>query len=252
MNAPRIKRDCVCKRAKHVHGTRTAYVVDKCRCRACTDASAAAERERSRMKLYGRYDSGRVDAGPVRDHLMLLMDYGIGMKRIAAIAGVSNATLGKILYGDRTRNMPPRERVEKHVADGVLAVKPSLVHLGQTTLVDGAGTRRRLQALVTIGWSQSRLAQRLGMSPRNIGRTIQSPRVWAETARQVQALYEDLWDQPQRGHDQRSRGSASRAKKQAMTNGWLPPLAWDDDTIDNPRIGHNAYGMTVSRKRDAA
>ena len=38
MSAARVKRDCQCKRASHVHGTRTAYVVDKCRCRPCTDA----------------------------------------------------------------------------------------------------------------------------------------------------------------------------------------------------------------------
>lgn len=230
----RVKRDCQCKQAQHQHGTRTAYVVDKCRCRPCTDASAWAESTRRRMKAYGRYDSGRVDAKPVRDHIAALMEYGIGLKRIAALAGVSNATLGKILYGDQTRNMPPRARTEKHVAEGVLAVKPNLDNLGKTVSVDATGTRRRIQALVTIGWSQSKIGERLGMQPGNFNRTIKSDRVQAETARKVKALYEELWSEPQAGEEWRERISAARSRNYAKAHGWLPPLAWDDETIDDP------------------
>jgi transcriptional regulator with XRE-family HTH domain len=240
----RIKRDCQCKRALHVHGTRTAYVVDKCRCRPCTDASAKVQAERSRLQAYGRYDSGRVDAQPVREHIAMLMEYGIGLKRIAALAGVSNATLGKILYGDQTRNMPPRARTEKHVADGVLAIKPSLEHLGQTVNVDATGTRRRIQALVTIGWSQSRIGELLGMAPGNFNRTIKADRVQAATARKVKEVYEELWDQPQTETDWRSKISASRSRNYAKEHGWLPPLAWDDETIDDPNVGPSVFEET--------
>lgn len=240
----RVKRDCTCKRARHVHGTRTAYVVDKCRCRPCTDASAKVQAERSRLQAYGRYDSGRVDAQPIREHITMLMAYGIGLKRIAALAGVSNATLGKILYGDQTRNMPPRARTEKHVAAGVLAIKPSLDNLGQTVSVDATGTRRRIQALVTIGWSQSRIGERLGMEPSNFNRTIKADMVHAETARKVKALYEELWDQPQTGTDWHTKASASRARNYAKAHGWLPPLAWDDETIDDPATSPAVFEET--------
>ncbi|QDG61216.1 hypothetical protein [Pseudarthrobacter sp. NIBRBAC000502771] len=233
MNA-RVKRDCQCKQANHQHGTRTAYVVDKCRCPECTEASRKVQAERSRLQAYGRYDSGRVDAQPVREHIVKLMAYGIGLKRIAALAGVSNATLGKILYGDQTRNMPPRARTEKHVAKGVLAVKPNLGNLGKTVSVDATGTRRRIQALVTIGWSQSKIGERLGMAPGNFNRTIKSAMVQAETARKVKALYEELWNQPQTGDEWRERISAARSRNYAKEHGWLPPLAWDDETIDDP------------------
>lgn len=230
----RIKRDCQCKRANHQHGTRTAYVVDRCRCRACTDASARAESRRRRMKAYGRYDSGRVNAQPVRDHIAALMEYGIGMKRIAAVAGVSNATLGKIMYGEPSRNTAPRERVEQHVADAVLAIKPALEHLGDTVTIDGTGTRRRIQALVSIGWSQTRIGERLGMAAANFNRTVRSEYVRADTARRIKALYDELWNQPQTGDDWRSRISANRSRNYAKAHGWLPPLAWDDETIDDP------------------
>jgi hypothetical protein len=164
----------------------------------------------------------------------MLMGYGIGLKRIAAMAGVSNATLGKILYGDQTRNMPPRARVEKHVAEGVLAVKPSLENLGNTVNVDAAGTRRRIQALVTIGWSQSRIGKRIGMDPQNFNRTIKAENVQAVTARKVKDLYEQLWNQPQTGTEWHSKAAATRARNYAKAHGWLPPLAWDDETIDDP------------------
>lgn len=244
MSAERITRDCHCKRAQHVHGTRTAYVVDKCRCRPCTDAAAKVQRERERAKLYGRYDSGRVDAQPVREHLTALMEYGIGLKRIATIAGVSNATLGKILYGDPSRNIAPRARTEKHVADGVLKIRPSIDHLGKTVSVDATGTRRRIQALVAIGWSQARIGALLGTDPQNFNRTIRNERVHADTARKVKALYEQLWNQPQAGTEQRSRISANRSRNYAKAHGWLPPMAWDDETIDDPAVGPAVFTET--------
>lgn len=244
MTEPRIKRDCQCKRAQHVHGTPTAYKVDKCRCTPCTDACAQAEATRRRLKLYGRYDLGRVDAQPVREHLTMLMEYGIGVKRIANMAGVSNATLGKILYGDPGRNIRPRARTEARVAEAVLAIKPSIDHLGKTVSVDATGTRRRIQALVTIGWSQSRIGQRIGMDPQNFNRTIRSERVHADTARKVKALYEQLWNQPQTGTEQRSRISVARSRNYAKAHGWLPPLAWDDETIDDPATQPSVFEET--------
>ncbi len=249
--ASRGRVDCSHKRARHQHGTRTAYVLDKCGCGPCREANRRAERARSRAKLYGRYDAGHVDAQPVREHIQVLTAYGIGLKRIAALAGVSNATLGKIIYGDPSRNMPPRVRVEKRVHENVLAVGATLENLGCTVNVDGVGTRRRLQALVYIGYSQSYLADRLGMSPANFGRTMADParRRWrndvhAGTARSVAALYVELENKPRVGTDQRSRISVSRAMKHARLNGWLPPAAWDEDLMDDPM--HAGYPEAVA------
>lgn len=181
----------------------------------------------------------------------MLMGFGLGMKRIAVLAGVSNSTLGKILYGDPSRNMRPRVRVERHVHDRVMAVEASIENLGRTVCVDGLGTRRRLQALVYIGYSQSYLAGRIGMAPSNFLRTIAEPsrRKWrndvhAETARAVAALYVELQNRPRVGTDQRSRISVSRAKRHARLNGWLPPAAWDEELMDDPC--HEGYPEAVA------
>lgn len=230
----RIKRECHHKQSRHEHGTRLAYIRDKCRCTECTAAASKDEDRRNRLIAYGRYDVGRVDAAPVREYTLSLMAYGIGMKRIAHIAGVSNSTLGKILYGSEAQGIKPRARVAKHVAEKVMKVKPELQHLGKTALVEASGTRRRIQALVVIGWSKARLARQLGMAPSNFNKTLNSETVHAETARKVQALYDQLWNQPQYGHDHRSRISANASRNRAKAKGWAPPLAWDDETIDDP------------------
>lgn len=230
------KRDCQHKRANHQHGTRQAYVLDRCKCRPCLDANRAAENARSRAKLYGRYDSGRVDAGPAREHLRMLMNHGMGMKTVAKRAGVSNATLGKILYGDRSRNMPPRARCERRVAEAVLAIQPSVDTLADGASIDSTGTRRRVQALVAIGWSQSRIAGMAGWQSGNFWRLMNQDRCTVATARVVRNIYDQCWNAPQTGADRHSKTAATRARRFAAERGWLPPLAWDDDLIDDP--GH--------------
>ena len=234
INADGPKAKCSHKYANHQHGTRLMYVLDKCHCRACREANTAERRRVAKLQAFGRYDSGRVDAQPVREHIRMLMDFGIGLKRIAEVAGVSNSTVGRVIYGDHARNMPPRARVERHVHDAVLAVQPTLENLGCTTVVDGTGTRRRLQSLMFIGYSMSYLGSRIGMTPGNFSRTVKSDRVQAETARAVAALYLELENRPRVGSDQHSRISVSRAHGHALRQGWLPPAAWDEDTIDDP------------------
>jgi len=101
-----------------------------------------------------------------------------------------------------------------------------------------AGTQRRIQALMRNGWSLPLLAGRVGCS-RQVLRLIlhRSERVTPATAAAVRALYDDLWDQePPRG-ERRQRESVTKTRKYAADRGWPPPLAWDDDAIDDPAAG---------------
>lgn len=67
----------------------------------------------------------------------------------------------------------------------------------------------------------------LAMSPKNFARLIcgRQGHVAAWRARRAAALYEQRWQGPD-GHP----GPTARAARE----GWSPPLAWDDDTIDDP------------------
>ena len=66
-------------------------------------------------------------------------------------------------------------------------------------LLDACGTRRRLQALVAIGYPKAQLARRLRLGPVQFKTLLRRDKVTAATARAVQALYDDLWDQPPPG-----------------------------------------------------
>ncbi len=246
-----VRRDCQCKQANHQHGTRTAYTVDRCRCRACRDANTAAERERERQQLYGRYDR-LVDAGQARAHLQELGASGMGWKRVAKIAGVATGTVYPILYGKYAENpshpehRPPRKRITREVHDKIMAVE---LKLADGALVDQTGTARRLRALVAIGWSQSRLAVRLGWLPTSAGPVFHGThRVTVATARAVQGLYAELWDQTPTAATRFERRGITMAKRYAAAHGWAPPAAWDDDQIDNP-AATPFVGDTATRRR---
>jgi hypothetical protein len=232
---PGTKRDCQHKQARHVHGTRQAYVLDRCTCIPCRTANREHEAARKRAKLYGRYDSGRVDAQPAREHLGRLIAGGVSLKRCAQLTGVSTATLGYILYGRTERNEPPRKRIERHVAEAVLAIQPRLELMAPGRRIPSTGTARRLQALATLGYSTSALGSMLGVARANMDTLMDPSReVTVKKALMVRALYDRLWCTPNNPEEWRAKIAASRARNAAAARGWAPPMAWDDETIDDP------------------
>lgn len=99
---------------------------------------------------------------------------------------------------------------------------------GQQRTVDATGTRRRLEALAVLGWSQSAVARRLGLSQQNVNTWTTRRRIRVATAQLVAGLYAELWNTPN-PHPMAyvTRGIAER-------RGYLSPLWWDDDRIDDP------------------
>jgi DNA-binding CsgD family transcriptional regulator len=218
-------------------------------------AVAAYQRDRKRQKAYGRWEP-YTDAAPAREHLRALMAYGIGFQRAARAAGLAPSTVSHLLYPDGTR--PAATRVRHETACRLLAVRPSLDLLAKTASVDGSGTRRRLQALAAAGHALSVLAPRLGMALPNVCRLLRDPRVAAATARAVRSLYDELWDAaPDESTPQAAR-RAARARRGAVRRGWPLPLAWDDDTIDDPAAGpaegwrRGLQGTSAGLAEDAA
>jgi transcriptional regulator with XRE-family HTH domain len=101
---------------------------------------------------------------------------------------------------------------------------------GLYRLVDVLGPRRRLRALVAIGYSQPELGRRLGVSQARVWQYLDGPRpkMRRPTAERIAALYDELADTPSTGPQ------STRSRNVAVARGWLPPLWWDDDTIDDP------------------
>lgn len=109
---------------------------------------------------------------------------------------------------------------------------------GGHLLIDATGTRRRLQALNTIGWSLNDLGQRIGIHGNGLGFVIRR-RKWVtpETAQKIKALYNELEmiPAPPDNHMVYGKGNpVSTVKSRARNKGWIPPLCWEEETIDNP------------------
>lgn len=100
--------------------------------------------------------------------------------------------------------------------------------------VPNAGTQRRLRALHAVGHTWKSIGERLGLRIQSVrevaGLSPQHPWTFCyiDTARRVEELYEEWWNVYPAGT------AAHRARLSAKRRGYLPPLAWDEETIDDP------------------
>jgi DNA-binding transcriptional regulator YdaS (Cro superfamily) len=118
-------------------------------------------------------------------------------------------------------------------ARALLALRPGPDLAHDHCSVDGTGLRRRMRSLVARGFPQAYLAERLGVTESTLSRDLRGGRVTAATHRAGRALYDQLWDQDP-AHHGIAPHKATRARLAAQRRGWHLPLAWDDDTIDDP------------------
>lgn len=220
--------------AARPHGTRARYVKDKCHCAECKAANTAYHAAWSRRNLerqWGARPPALVDAEPARQHVHALMEAGCGYKRVAVLAGVTPGVIAKLLYGARHRGQGPSSRIRPATERKLLAVKADIA---DGTKVDATGTRRRLQALMSLGWSASELGRRIGVLPSNMHYPLHGEQVTAARARSIRHLYDDLWDQHPVPRNRQHAACITRATSAARRLGWAPPAAWDDDAIDDP------------------
>lgn len=232
------------------HGTRERYVRGPdehdqpgkgCRCGDCRAANAARNRHVYRMQAYGQWQPF-VDAAPARAHVEALVRQGLKPSRVAKLAGVAQPTVDRLLYGFPSRGVPPSPKIRTGTAEALLAVQMRLDDLPARARIDPAGTRRRIQALVAVGWSLARLAERAGISRTNFTLLLRADGVSAGTARTVRALYDDLWDQAPPTTTREDRISVTRSLSWAAERGWPRPQEWDDDEIDDPAATPHIVG----------
>lgn len=186
----------------------------------------ATARRRRKLKAYGRYESPLVPADATRAHIEHLRSYGLSKDAIARLAGWSCS--GMVEQITCPAHNAYRAYVSRETQARVLALDFDLDVLLPTEQVDVTGTQRRIRALSAIGWSRDELARRLGFtSTYGVSSWLHYSRryITAANARAVRDLYNTLGMTP---------GPSSRAIGRAQRSGWPPPLAWDDETIDDP------------------
>jgi hypothetical protein len=107
--------------------------------------------------------------------------------------------------------------------------------LGRRRLVSAVGTVRRIEALHAIGWPGSALGARLGVTEDALRQWRSRTIVNIRTAESVAKLYDALSMTP---------GPSPITKSRAARYGWAPPLAWDDDNIDDPAATPAGVGLS--------
>lgn len=203
------------------HGKRATYVKG-CRCDECRQANTAYQSKLAKRQAHLKFNPEAaylIDSKPVRDHIAMLRLSGMGRRQIAKLSGCSETVIMRLIGLNKDR---PSNRIRPATAQKILAVQPG--NLAPAGMTSSLGTRRRLQALIAIGYSQYHLADRLGTTNAHIGLLLKrQDRVLTRTAHAVTKLFTELELTP---------GPSSRARIYAERRGWLPPLAWDDPDTD--------------------
>lgn len=100
--------------------------------------------------------------------------------------------------------------------------------------VPNVGTRRRIEALMWLGYSGARIAVETGGGRDwdEIRQWRVRPQVHRNTAQMIAEVYDRLSMSPAVGNTHSERQIISRTRNYARRKGFFPPLVWDD--IDNP------------------
>lgn len=166
-----------------------------------------------------------IPAKTVANHIEQLLVAGISMERLCAITGMQRRQMVRF----KTQKF-----VTKAVATRVLSVP--IPALWWKTAPDNAdvlstGTARRLQALTAMGYTSAELCRVSGYKRRQLSQVIHghSVCVLASSARRVDEAFRTMQLVPPLPSE-RSRRAQNRAQKY----GWVVPMAWDEEDIDNP------------------
>jgi len=102
------------------------------------------------------------------------------------------------------------------------------------SLRSGIGTARRLQALSAIGYGIGLLSAELGMSRAHVAKLRRAGHpVTRDTHGKVCAFYNRAWNVSPPQFTRIQRSGVTRTRRYAATKGWLPPIALDDDLIED-------------------
>jgi hypothetical protein len=164
----------------------------------------------------------RVPSDRVREHVDTLLATGMTKTAIAVAAGIPAGCLGEYLR---------RPRLHRDTEARILAVTPTTRPAdARPHRILAAGSARRLQALAALGWPLPEISARLSTSFAAL-RTIRDGRyvnVLSTIADEITTVYEAL---------AMTAGPSQESRRAALRNGWAPPLAWDDESIDDPTVG---------------
>lgn len=157
-----------------------------------------------------------VDANPTRATLQRFVDANVPYRAISRACGLSDTAVGNIVDGRNTH-------VQRATAARIDALTLTAIYDQAHGTVPSIGAQRRVQALMALGWPKQEL-EAAGIPSTQL---VTRPRsqVSVEGWRQVKDVYDEL---------SMTRGPSELTRSRAIARGYPPPLAWDDDTLDDP------------------
>lgn len=204
------------------HDTLTCYTEYRCRRPECVERHNTWRRNRYHAQAAGTWQP-HTDAEPIRQHLRTLYTAGVSIHRVAAITGIDYQTIRCFTHHAYRNRHGRRRGATPEIAAKILAVSVENANPPKT---DATATRRRLQALIALGWPLERIAPHAGLSAENISAVVRRRYVMATTARAVEDTYNRLRNQKPARHGV-DKASITKARKRAAANRWPTPKYWD-------------------------
>jgi hypothetical protein len=214
---------------------------------------AKTPEQKARMKytayLRAQGRATQVPVEPVRAYLRKLhFTYGMSSAQIAEKCSLSAGSISEIINGKRRGEdgeIYTIKEVYRDNAESVMSVEPVIPTDRGGARVNAIGTTRRIQGLAAIGYPIRWTGNQIGTTSQTFYLTAWGRRqvVYFSTAYKIKCLYEkyelDLHPE-QHGI---TAGKAALARTYAERNGYVKPIFWDWDTIDDPEGFPNWTGL---------
>lgn len=176
----------------------------------------------------GEVISRKVDPARARAHLEELVRLGHTLRGLSYLSGgLAREVVRRALYAEgylssATELALLRIPIHQH--------KPWR-DLGDNHLFLAIGTKRRLQALLALGWKQNELARRSGVPQSAITAIVRGgrERCLVKIVRAVSDLYDEIENQP----------APTPPTKTVLAYRWAVPAEWDPEDIDDPDRSHD-------------
>lgn len=127
------------------------------------------------------------------------------------------------------------------------------VNAGLIEAATPVGAQRRVRALMARGWPVGEIARRTGIDVTDLESLLTRRVATPDQVQLVALAYELLWDQLPPLDTPARQDEADAALERARRCRWAPPMAWDDDALDDPagRPAPNWRRSRSSQRRSA-
>lgn len=207
----------------------------QCDCEPCKLARKRYVKQLAFDHAQGR--PRRISAGPIRTHVRALMAQGLREHQIAVAADLPPTVVRNLLRGNN--GSPPARWVLMPTAQKLLTLDPDDVR-AVNTLVPAIGVQRRIQALHYMGHAKNDIGEVLGVTDSRLYVLMRQESTGTHTIEEIHRVYLKMRDQ---------RGDNEYARWRAFRLGWAPPMAWDDENIDDPETIAHAQVCLIERCR---